>query len=102
MSAPIGDPGPVRQRYSFSSLLSMAPPCVHMPPLCQNHTTSDVVPYCDPKSREIGSVMSGVEPLPPDRLRWRCDPEQLGFETTAEVAPAESFIGQERGLEAIE
>jgi lon-related putative ATP-dependent protease len=39
--------------------------------------------------------------VPADRLRWRCDPELLGFASTDEVAPLEGTVGQERGLEAI-
>jgi len=39
--------------------------------------------------------------LAPEQLRWRCVPEQLGFETTAEVAPSAETIGQHRALDAI-
>ena len=35
------------------------------------------------------------------RLRWRCDPNLLPFETTAGIKPCEEIIGQERALEAI-
>lgn len=41
-------------------------------------------------------------PLAPAQLRWRCDPEHLGFQTTAEVAPLDGLFGQERGAEAID
>ncbi len=41
-------------------------------------------------------------PLTTEQLGWRCDPEQLGFETTAEVSPLDALFGQERGTEAIE
>lgn len=37
-----------------------------------------------------------------ERLRWRCDPEELGFQTTAEVQPLDGLFGQDRGAEAIE
>lgn len=40
-------------------------------------------------------------PLPPERLRWRCDPAQLGFETTADVEPIEGVVGQEAAVEAL-
>lgn len=43
-----------------------------------------------------------IKPLSPDRLRWRCDPDQLGFETTDDVQPLEGIVGQERALSAIE
>ena len=35
-----------------------------------------------------------VEPLPCKALRWRCDPESLPFETTADVEPVAGVIGQ--------
>lgn len=34
-------------------------------------------------------------------LRWRCDPEQLGFETTAEIEPIRGVMGQEDAVEAL-
>lgn len=40
--------------------------------------------------------------IPAERLRWRCDPTQLGFASTDEVQPMEAMLGQERGLEALE
>lgn len=40
--------------------------------------------------------------LPVERLRWRCDPEQLGFESTEEVPPLDCMVGQTRGIGAIE
>ncbi|HET7768739.1 MAG TPA: AAA family ATPase [Chloroflexota bacterium] len=42
-----------------------------------------------------------LQPLPVECLRWRCDPSGLGFETTAEVPPLETTVGQERGADAI-
>lgn len=39
--------------------------------------------------------------VPPDALRRRCDPATLGFSTTADVAPLEGFLGQQRALEAL-
>jgi len=40
--------------------------------------------------------------LSPDQLYRSCDAEQLGFETTAEVAPADGTVGQERALHSLE
>ncbi|HZT07338.1 MAG TPA: AAA family ATPase [Chloroflexota bacterium] len=43
-----------------------------------------------------------IEPLTPERLRWRCDPDSLPFETTAEVPPLDHTVGQDRGVSALE
>jgi lon-related putative ATP-dependent protease len=43
-----------------------------------------------------------MKPLPAERLRRRCDPERLGFATTAELEPGRETLGQARALEAIE
>ena len=40
--------------------------------------------------------------LKPDQLRRSYDPVMLAFETTADVEPATSIIGQPRGVQAIE
>lgn len=37
-----------------------------------------------------------------DTARWRCDPTLLGFETTEELDPIDSFIGQDRAVKALE
>lgn len=42
-----------------------------------------------------------TKPLPPDRLRPTCDPGELGFETTDDVDPVDTLIGQARALDAI-
>lgn len=34
-------------------------------------------------------------------LRWRCDPDSLGFQTTDQVKPAKEIIGQARALNAL-
>lgn len=34
-------------------------------------------------------------------LRWRCDPDRLGFETTDEVSACKDIIGQDRAVEAL-
>lgn len=39
--------------------------------------------------------------VPVEKLRWRCDPDSLPFETTESVQPCEEIIGQDRALEAI-
>ena len=39
--------------------------------------------------------------LPPEKLRWKCEPARLPFETTAQAELREGFIGQERALRAL-
>lgn len=39
--------------------------------------------------------------VPPEKLRWRCDPETLGFETTDDLQPCKGIIGQDRAIRAI-
>lgn len=39
--------------------------------------------------------------LPPEKLRWRCDPASIPFHTTADVEPVGGDIGQERALRAL-
>ena len=41
------------------------------------------------------------EEVPVEKLRWRCDPEALPFETTGTIQACEEVIGQERAQEAI-
>jgi lon-related putative ATP-dependent protease len=41
------------------------------------------------------------EEVPIEKLRWRCDPEALPFETTQTIQACEEVIGQERAQEAI-
>lgn len=40
--------------------------------------------------------------VPPDRLRWTCEPETFPFATTAEIPPVENIIGQERAVRALD
>ncbi len=40
--------------------------------------------------------------VPPERLRWQCDPSLLPSGCTSEMIPLADFIGQERGIRAIE
>lgn len=37
--------------------------------------------------------------IPLERLRWRCDPSTLGFESTAQVSPIEGVVGQDEAIE---
>jgi len=39
--------------------------------------------------------------LPPEKLRWRCDPSQIPFATTAEAEPVDRELGQDRALRAL-
>jgi lon-related putative ATP-dependent protease len=39
--------------------------------------------------------------LPPEKLRWRCDPASIPYETTAETEPVSGDMGQERALRAL-
>jgi len=39
--------------------------------------------------------------LPPEKLRWRCDPSRVPFATTAQAEPLEGVIGQDRALRAL-
>ena len=40
--------------------------------------------------------------IPANKLRWNCDPNLLGFETTAELPDFNDAIGQKRALRSIE
>src|SRR6204780_1027890 len=54
-----------------------------------------------PKKIEVkrgGPLHAG---LPPEKLRWRCDPSRIPFETTAEVSPSTGDPGQDRALRAL-
>jgi lon-related putative ATP-dependent protease len=39
--------------------------------------------------------------LPPEKLRWRCNPELIPFETTAEIESVAGDFGQERAIRAL-
>jgi lon-related putative ATP-dependent protease len=39
--------------------------------------------------------------LPPEKLRWHCDPTTIPFETTADVEPTTGDMGQDRALRAL-
>ncbi len=40
--------------------------------------------------------------LNPEQLRWHCPPEQLQFETTADLPDLMDAVGQERALRSLE
>ncbi len=44
---------------------------------------------------------SAPGPLPVEALRWRCRPEDLPFDSTAEVEPAPGIVGQQDAIEAM-
>lgn len=46
--------------------------------------------------------MSNINSLSYDQLSHKCDPDSLGFETTADIAALEGTLGQERAMAAIE
>src|SRR5678809_620007 len=39
--------------------------------------------------------------IKPRDLRWQCDPDALGFDTTASLASRPNIIGQDRAMDAI-
>src|ERR1700687_1886644 len=39
--------------------------------------------------------------LPPEKLRWRCDPATIPFETTADAELVTDLVGQERAFRAL-
>lgn len=41
------------------------------------------------------------EEVPPEKLKWRCDPDSLNFKTTEECEYLEGIIGQERAVKAL-
>jgi ATP-dependent Lon protease len=40
--------------------------------------------------------------LPPEKLRWRCDPARVPWETTAQAEPLEGVVGQDRAIRALQ
>src|SRR5579862_2349371 len=45
--------------------------------------------------------MTSLAGLPPEKLRWRCDPATIPFATTAEAEPVKELLGQERAFRAL-
>ena len=43
-----------------------------------------------------------IDPLPAEALRWRCDPDSLGFESTAELDPDTRLVRQSAAVDALE
>jgi len=41
------------------------------------------------------------EPLPADCLRWSCNPDELAFDSTAEIEPVTGVVGQDDAVEAL-
>lgn len=41
------------------------------------------------------------ETLPPEKLRWYCNPAQIPFQTTAEIEPVTAAFGQDRAVRAL-
>ena len=39
--------------------------------------------------------------LPAEKLRWRCNPSRVPYETTAQAEPLEGVVGQDRALRAL-
>ena len=39
--------------------------------------------------------------LTPEQLRWRCNPERIPYDTTAQAEPIEGPVGQDRALRAL-
>jgi lon-related putative ATP-dependent protease len=50
---------------------------------------------------ELTKRIEKTSALPLEKLRWRCEPSRLPFETTAQAEPREGFVGQERALRAL-
>ncbi|SEL98692.1 ATP-dependent Lon protease [Syntrophus gentianae] len=46
------------------------------------------------------SDLKSLLAIPPEKLRWKLDPQTLPFETTSELDPLQEIIGQDRALEA--
>ena len=42
------------------------------------------------------------ETLPPEKLRWHCDPARIPFHSTAEIEPLTGAFGQDRALRALQ
>ncbi|MDZ7263191.1 MAG: AAA family ATPase [candidate division KSB1 bacterium] len=47
-------------------------------------------------------MSSKVRELPPEKLRYNCDPNQFVFRSTADLTPLDEVIGQERAVAAID
>ncbi len=52
-------------------------------------------------SKSTEAKLNTPSPLPPASLRWRVNESELGFQSTAEVDPAEGVVGQPIAMEAM-
>ncbi|MFN4284266.1 MAG: Lon protease family protein [Alphaproteobacteria bacterium] len=66
-----------------------------MPPQKKRTTATRAKPA---NSAAIAQTPGALEPA---RLRYRCDPAQFSFETSADLPPLDSFLGQARAVEAV-
>jgi len=59
--------------------------------------------FASRKITSLGPVdaVTGVKPLPPEKLRWVCDPASLKFRTTEDIRDIEGVLGQERAVDAL-
>jgi lon-related putative ATP-dependent protease len=54
-----------------------------------------------PRSPKMKNITT-VEELPPEKLRWRLEPEAVPYASTDDSEPCAEIIGQERALKAIQ
>src|SRR5271167_3916688 len=69
-----------------------------MPP----ETSQPAANSAPPKKPAAGPDALPAAELSPEKLRWRCDPAKIPFETTSDAALAEGVIGQDRAIRAIQ
>src|SRR5262249_5259234 len=81
-----------RSNGSFAGLEPVLPglgrcaiPCVRVPPSMNELTKNGLK----------------AAALPVEKLRWRCEPSRLPFETTAQAELREGLVGQDRALRAL-
>jgi predicted ATP-dependent protease len=49
----------------------------------------------------VPKTTNSVQGLPPEKLRWHCDPATIPFETTADAPLVTDLVGQERAFRAL-
>ena len=59
------------------------------------------MPKKSPKPAKRKAKVAFPRPLPVESLRWRCDIDRLPFESTADVEPIASVVGQDTAVEAV-
>ena len=57
--------------------------------------------FANPLDSERSLMAASKYAVPWQELCWRCSTDDLSFESTAELAPLQGFVGQERALKAI-